>query len=408
MNQSATSSRVLWLRVCGLAAVQGAIALTWVIYNLYLKKLLEQYGFSPEFATTLLVLENILAMVMEPLMGSFSDNVQHWLGSRFPFIASGIILASTCFIAIPTVLVFGGPDSPARWLLPIVLVLWAFTMTLFRSPALSLLGRYAFASNLPQAASILTLVGGLAGAMGPIAGDFILRMGPLFTFAIGSVTLLGAGAALRAVGPNQSVSADTDASTPATLLRKQGLSQSIKKLALVFGTGVGSTLGFRLMMKTLPASLSSDIAEPSFIKGKILIAAIFITLAVTALPAGTIATRLGTKRSIITGLGAMTLCCGILAIAQGQGPLLLLMAIALGTAFSLVSNTTIPFALSMVSPQRAGLGTGIYFSGGAAASSLFGSFASTLATIPNALGALLGAGGFAIAAICVIFSRKYD
>ena len=404
MNQSATPSRVLWLRVCGLAAVQGAISLTWVIYNLYLKDLLTQYGFSPEFATTLLIIENLLATVMEPLMGNFSDQFQHWLGSRFPFIAVGIILASTCFIAIPTVLVFGGPDGAARWLLPITLVLWAFTMTLFRSPALSLLGRYAFASNLPQAASILTLIGGLAGLMGPLTGDFILRMGPLFAFAIGSVTLLGAGAALRAVGPDQGIPTTTDNPTQSSL----SLIQSIKKLALVFGTGAGMTLGFRLMMKTLPASLSADLSEVSSISGKMVIGAIFVALAITALPAGTLATRLGTKRGIIVGLGAMTLCCGVLAIAQGQGILLVLIATVLGACLSLVWNTSVPFALSMVSPQKAGLGTGIFFGGGAAAGSLFGSLAPTLASLPNSIGALLGAGGYAIAAFCVILSRQYD
>ena len=404
MNQSATPSRVLWLRVCGLAAVQGAISLTWVIYNLYLKDLLTQYGFSPEFATTLLIIENLLATVMEPLMGNFSDQFQHWLGSRFPFIAVGIILASTCFIAIPTVLVFGGPDRAARWLLPITLVLWAFTMTLFRSPALSLLGRYAFASNLPQAASILTLIGGLAGLMGPLTGDFILRMGPLFAFAIGSVTLLGAGAALRAVGPDQGIPTTTDNPTQSSL----SLIQSIKKLALVFGTGAGMTLGFRLMMKTLPASLSADLSEVSSISGKMVIGAIFVALAITALPAGTLATRLGTKRGIIVGLGAMTLCCGVLAIAQGQGILLVLIATVLGACLSLVWNTSVPFALSMVSPQKAGLGTGIFFGGGAAAGSLFGSLAPTLASLPNSIGALLGAGGYAIAAFCVILSRQYD
>ncbi|MBF2080228.1 MAG: hypothetical protein IGR76_17360 [Synechococcales cyanobacterium T60_A2020_003] len=35
-------------------------------------------------------------------------------------------------------------------------------------------------------------------------------------------------------------------------------------------------------------------------------------------------------------------------------------AIAIGAAFSVVSTTTIPFALSMVPPQKAGLGTGIF------------------------------------------------
>jgi Na+/melibiose symporter-like transporter len=69
MSISETSPRVLWIQVWGLAAVQGAIALTWVIYNLYLLQLLTDFGFPKGFATGVLILENILAAVMEPLMG---------------------------------------------------------------------------------------------------------------------------------------------------------------------------------------------------------------------------------------------------------------------------------------------------------------------------------------------------
>jgi hypothetical protein len=40
-----TQPAVLWLQVWGLAAVQGAITLTWIIYNLYLPQLLAQFSF---------------------------------------------------------------------------------------------------------------------------------------------------------------------------------------------------------------------------------------------------------------------------------------------------------------------------------------------------------------------------
>ena len=46
MSSSSVGQRVLWLQVLGLAAVQGAISLTWVIYNLYLDDLLLTLGFS--------------------------------------------------------------------------------------------------------------------------------------------------------------------------------------------------------------------------------------------------------------------------------------------------------------------------------------------------------------------------
>ena len=82
MSITKTSPKVLWLQVWGLAAVQGAIAkrcceaqiaLTWVIYNLYLIKLLTDFGFPKELATGVLIIDNILAAVMEPLRGGLSD-----------------------------------------------------------------------------------------------------------------------------------------------------------------------------------------------------------------------------------------------------------------------------------------------------------------------------------------------
>ena len=86
----ANSKQILWLQVFGLAMVQGAITLSWVIYNFYLPKLLVEFGFSKSLAVSLLILENALAVFMEPLMGSLSDKKQRWVASRFPFIMLGV------------------------------------------------------------------------------------------------------------------------------------------------------------------------------------------------------------------------------------------------------------------------------------------------------------------------------
>lgn len=83
-------------------------------------------------------------------------------------------------------------------------------------------------------------------------------------------------------------------------------------------------------------------------------------------------------------------------------------AFGLGAAYSLVSNGTIPFALSMVSPIRAGLGTGIYFSGAAAASSLFGAIFSGSEAMSGTLGVLVGAAAFGLAGILVAISAPFQ
>ncbi len=402
MSISETSPRVLWIQVWGLAAVQGAIALTWVIYNLYLLQLLTDFGFPKGFATGVLIVENILAAVMEPLMGGLSDQAQRWVGTRFPFISVGVVLASSLFIAIPAFVVFGSPASAFRWVLPVLLVAWALAMTVFRSPALSLLGRYAFSTNLPQAASILTSVGGLAGAMGPLANQFILSLGPIVTFSIGSFTMLGAAAALRLVNPESSVQPQTPESSPSPQTASSWRQISIPKLGLVFGAGVGVALGFRLMMQTFPRILDSQV--PGANKGLIL-GGIFIALALTAIPAGSLASRLGNRQAMAYGLAAMAAFMGLMVFTR-NGAIATPDAIALGATFSLVSNGTIPFALSMVPPDKAGLGTGIYFSGGAVASSVFGTLFSQPESLSPIAGALLGAAAFLAASLFVATSGK--
>ena len=394
MNTSKSQSSVLWLQVCGLAAVQGAIALTWVIYNLYLPKLMNQFGFSPGLITSLLIFETGLAVVMEPLMGGLSDEAQQWLGSRFPFIAVGVVLASALFITIPAVVIFASPVGGVQWVLPRVMVAWALAMTIFRSPALSLLGRYAFATKLPQAASVLTLVGAVAGAIGPLANQFILSLGPAITFATGSIVLLGAAAVLRFVNHQASITSSETASAVHKI--------SILNLGLIFGTGVGVALGFRLVMETLPKVLKSQLPEENV---GLAIGAIFISLALAAIPAGGLAVRLGNKRAMLIGVGAMAGLSALILFANSV-VIAVAIGIALGAAFSLIANGTIPFALALVPPNKAGLGTGMYFSGAALASSLFGFILVPSGVVTSSSGILVGAIAFLVAGVCITVGGK--
>ncbi|MEL6816939.1 MAG: MFS transporter, partial [Cyanobacteria bacterium J06598_3] len=325
--------RILWLQVWGLAAIQGAISLTWVIYGLYLPDLLTQFGFAASLASALLILENILAAVMEPLMGSLSDRAQRFVTTSFPFISVGLVVASLCFIAIPGTLTFVNPEGLMRGLLPVVLVAWAIAMTIFRSPAMSLLGRYAFATELPLAASVLTLVGGVAGAMGPLASQFILKMGAIAAFGIGSFVLLAAAAALRATQPVRKIQSATDDEVmPSVDCAKL----SWLGLACAFGTGIGVGLGFRLMLATFPKLLEVRVPDANV---NLLTGCIFLALALTALPAGKVGTWLGNRIAMLLGLGVMAGLMSTLPLAN-NAIVIGGMAALWGAAFSLVANGT--------------------------------------------------------------------
>ncbi|MEO0539844.1 MAG: MFS transporter [Cyanobacteria bacterium P01_A01_bin.105] len=391
-------SRILWAQVSGLAAVQGAISLTWVIYNLYLLELLTGLGFPAALGTVLLILENALAAVMEPLMGNLSDQSQRWVGSRFPQIALGIILAAACFIGIPLAAWLG--SGPVRLLLPVALVLWALAMTVFRSPALSLLGRYAFDSQLPQAAGLLTLVGGVTGAMAPLAGEWLLSLGAGITFTIGSTVLLGAALVLRQVNPTRSVRTAQVQQLGQAAEKQVRWRRLLPNLSLVFGVGVGVALGLRLLLSLLPKQYS-ELGAP----GSQALAAVFITVAITALPMGTVASRLGNRQAMGVGLIGLSIISGLI-LSAGTPHQMLLLAVLAGTAFSLVSNGTLPFALSMVPAHKSGLGTGLYFSGGAVAMSLFGAGVQRLGDPSPGLGLGIAAVSFGLAILCLALSGQ--
>jgi hypothetical protein len=80
----------------------------------------------------------------------------------------------------------------------------------------------------------------------------------------------------------------------------------------------------------------------------------------------------------------------------------------LAISLNLALNGGILFALSTVSPEKVGLGVGMYF-GGTAGASLFGVIFSKPEQISPTLGALIGAIACLIATLCVAaISNKKD
>ncbi|MGF1673080.1 MAG: MFS transporter [Rivularia sp. (in: cyanobacteria)] len=388
------SKQILWLQVCGLAMVQGAITLSWVIYNFYLPKLLVQFGFSQSLAISLLILENALAVFMEPLMGSLSDNSQRWFASRFPFITVGVLLSSALFIAIPCVVTFVPPTTVLKYILPVLVVAWALAMTVFRSPVLSLLGRYAMPKSLPMAASVLTLIGGTIGSFRIAANDLLLSFGPIITFAFGSFVLLGSAAVLRFIHPPQIVSQEPvdkhQAASPLPI--------SIRALGLIFVLGGSFAWGYRSLFdgvgKFLKLQNSSDNIQLQMV--------IFgIAVAFAALPAGLIASKIGNRNAMLGGVCAAILLILLLPFVGANVVILAFLAIGI----SFVLNGTIPFALEMVPPHRGGLGIGMYFGGVGLAMSIFGSLFNQPQGITPQFAALMSAIAFSLVFGCIIWSN---
>ncbi len=136
-----------WYKIIGLSALQGAISLTWLIYNIYLPKLLISAGFPAGLAISIIILENIIAIILEPLFGTLSDRAYRWIATKFGLVSLGVILTSVISVLIPTIVVFWDVFKAISWILPGMIIAWAMVMTVFRTPAISLIGRYAMVTT---------------------------------------------------------------------------------------------------------------------------------------------------------------------------------------------------------------------------------------------------------------------
>lgn len=381
--------RVMWLQVGALAGMQFAITLCWVVYNLYIPLLLVTIGFDKDFAVGLLIVENLLAVVLEPLMGGLSDNAKRWFVSRFYFVSAGVIVSSALFIVIPAVIALLPLSDATRWIFLFVIVGWSFTMTIFRSPATALLGKYASKNDLPLAGSLLTLASGIITAFKPISTNFILSLGAVFSFAVGSFVLLGAALLLRYVNPPEEPVAEPVQSR---------ISEPSSVLFLLLGTGFGVAWGSRLLMDVLGKLLKIELGINN-VDGIMFIIA--LALAFASLPAGAFASKIGNRQAIIWGSRIISTLM-LLMLFFGANFVLLLLTV--GT-FSLIMNGAVPLALSLFTPQRAGLAVGTYFAGTALGGTLLSVIFPQLVDVAVIPEAFIGAIAFLVTGACVKANR---
>lgn len=365
---------ILWKQLIGLALVQGAITLCWLLYRLYLPELLADFGL-PGLAPAILVLENVLGIIIEPAAGNFSDRQREWFGTRFPFISLGVILATGLFIAIPTFVIFGQSLRNLGWILPILLILWSVAMALFRSPVTALLGQYAVETKLPQAVSVLIFIGGIIGAFRPISSDFILSLGAGVTFTIGSLILLGSIAILRSMNPNLSVISESQPGNHKV---------SIRKLLLILLLSILMAWGTRLFLGVVFPEQIQRVGFDS--KWGIFIG--LILLAFASIPAGLLAVKIGNLKATLTG----ALVTGLILLIIGFTPNLILplLMIAVIFSYSVVANGVIAFAFSLVPPPKGGLGMGTYFGGFSLGMVIYDLIINNLGQVPLISGASLG------------------
>jgi hypothetical protein len=388
----------------------AAILFSFKAYELYQPTILSSLGFTA-LVQQLGVWQGLLGLLVEPLVGGWSDRILQRVGSRLPQIAVGITIAGLIFVIIA--LLPGSwlqPESNVpgfsslRGLVPLLMLAWLVAMIAVRGPVVAMLRQFAPVDALPQANAVIILVLGLVGAVGPLLDLVLTRAGAAPSFALGAIALMvGCLIVFRAIPQHRlPLPPDRDlASAPRRVLGQ----------ILVVGVSASFTLG--LMMAVFPSLLHQQL--PSVPTVWIASGILFIA-AISANPLGEMTAQLGPARAMQFGLAA--LIAGMVLtwvqswvsppVSPAVGPLAGFSAglvLLLGLAMGLLLISIIPFALTGVPLTQSGLSTGLYFGGSGLASAMLAGLRQSGEISPTtALKWAIASG--AIALICLQMSRR--
>lgn len=160
-QEAAAKQKTLKLNVPRIIMVGLAfftITMFWEIYDNLMPLFLKDFNFGQTLTGVIMALDNILALLLLPFMGLWSDKfptkLRSKIGRRIPFIICGSVLAAVCFILVNFA---HNERNLALMLVSTVFVL--LFMCLYRTPAVALMPDVTPKPLRSQANTIINIMG---------------------------------------------------------------------------------------------------------------------------------------------------------------------------------------------------------------------------------------------------------
>ena len=358
------SNDIKWKQLWSLAALYASIIIGWIAYRDYQPKLLQQFGFK-EYAFFLAVSQAIILVLTPPIAGKMGDRFRFEKGHRLPVISSGISFAAMIFMAVAFTL-FSNPGEIFKWLLPVLIVLWLVGMSIFTSPALSTVELFTPIDKLPKAMALLTIVANLIYAIEPIVVDIIDYLGAPITFIVGGVATLASGYAMRK--NSLGLFKHNGNREPLPEAEKKHTSRSAYGFIFMLGLilGVTSVVLFQLF----PGEFASKLSVIANLSGKSWLVGMLFFSALISWPISNLVNRYSMDQvfwmsSILVALSAL----GIFFLPSAW--MMMVMMTIFAVAFTSLSVSSLPLALSRSGYYEKVFCVGVFFSGVALPEGIF-------------------------------------
>jgi len=178
-NYKEFSYKIIWWIGFGFLGVQ----LVFTTYNAFLPLMYRSFFESRAIIGLLMGTDNLIGLLLIPIIGAWSDRINSPLGRRLPFVVVALPVAALLFFAIPYASAF-------LWTLIITEILFTAAMHSYRGPIISLMPDHTPPEKRSTSNGIINLMGGIGTLIAFGGLSLLYDIDPRLTFGIGAVVLL--------------------------------------------------------------------------------------------------------------------------------------------------------------------------------------------------------------------------
>lgn len=334
-----------------------SITMAWSLFNSYVPIFLRQFLPSAAVIGMVMSLDNIAGMTLQPWFGALSDRTKSRLGRRLPYLVVGMPLAAVAFALLPL--------ATSLLLLILAIVAVDLSMSLFRAPTIALMPDVTPPEERSRANGIINFMGGVGALLALFGGAWLYRLDPSYPFfatgVVFIVVLLLLVTKLKdAAHAAQTLPGELPDEAPTGILQAaRDLPRSNQPLLWtlfgLFGWSLGQS-GVEAFLTTYAVTvLGWHESQGAFMFGFFALAYI-----ASAIPAGWVGQRLGSRQVLTAGLCALTILVACVPFFRSPVAIGGLMVMG-GIAWGFVTVNAYPLVVQMGDPRAVGTSTGLYY-----------------------------------------------
>ena len=319
------------------------------------------FGLKANEVSLIVTLGTIITFLIQPMIGSVSDNTRTRLGRLMPFIIIFAPLAAIGFALLPLLVQPG-----LLWVFVAVLLLTTVTLALFRTPVIALMPDITPSQFLSQANGLINLMGGIGGILAFAAGAYLYGLNRALPFLAAGVALVLACAIVvwKIKEPKDSDTQAVEARPDLIRSLRAVLAEKEKSALFLFGAIFSWFVGYNAVetfftlygVKALKLQPNNAAFLLSFL------ALMFVLFAV---PSGYIAGRVGRRKTILTGIASLAILLALVRVMpfelQTSGVLLPILLALIGISWSLINVNSLAMVVDVAPQTELGTYTGLYY-----------------------------------------------